>query len=214
MSALENCKLLIATPAYNGVVHSEYTHALLSYANTGIMFSLQTLGNESLITRARNTLISNFHGVPAYTHLLFIDADVYLPADALVKLISHEKDVIGAPVSLKEHGRWNTDADQNAAPGLYSVNRVGTAVFMLSRKAAEALIDDAKEKELTYRIAEQNRVEGLPEIHYDVFRTEIVNNEYLSEDFAVCNRLRNLGFEIFVDTSIQTVHHGTVAFNT
>jgi hypothetical protein len=41
-----------------------------------------------------------------------------------------------------------------------------------------------------------------------VFRVGVQANEYLSEDFWVCRRLRTLGFDILIDPSIITTHYG------
>jgi hypothetical protein len=45
-------------------------------------------------------------------------------------------------------------------------------------------------------------------VHFDVFRTGVVDDEYLSEDFWVCRQLRPLGFEIHLDPTIVTRHSG------
>ncbi len=47
-------------------------------------------------------------------------------------------------------------------------------------------------------------------VHYDVFRVGVQANEYLSEDYWVCRRLRTLGFDVLIDPSIITTHHGTM----
>ncbi|MEO6928394.1 MAG: hypothetical protein ABI190_04440 [Casimicrobiaceae bacterium] len=48
-------------------------------------------------------------------------------------------------------------------------------------------------------------------VHYDVFRTSVVDGEYLSEDYWACETLRRLGFAIHVDPAIVTTHHGNMA---
>ena len=132
--------VLIGTPAYGGMIHSDYVNALLTYQHAGISFGLMTIGNESLITRARNTILSEFLLREEFTHLLFIDADVLLPAPGLGRLIAHNKDVIGAPVALKARQAdgsrvFNTGALCGEEGPLYKCKRIGTAVFMLSRRA-------------------------------------------------------------------------------
>lgn len=210
--------LLIGTPAYNGMVHSDYMHAIFNIARSGIRYALVTIGNESLITRARNTLLATFWEAEEFTHLLFIDADVFLDHEGLQSMLDHQKDVIGAPVYLKGKDKdgeltLNTDAKPELEPALQSVQRVGTAAFMLSRKAVGALIGLAIKEERTYRINKMLLSDRMPETHYDVFRVGISNNEYLSEDFWICKELKALGFEIFVDTSVYTRHYGVVAFD-
>ena len=52
-SILAECKILIGTPAYGGMLHIEYLRRLFESSRTGIQFELDTIGNESLITRAQ-----------------------------------------------------------------------------------------------------------------------------------------------------------------
>ena len=210
--------ILIGTPAYNGQIHVDYLHAILDFAKAGIPYSVVTIGNESLITRARNTLIAAFHSMPVFSHLLFLDADVYLDAKGLSDMVNHEKDVIGAPVYLKGRDSegnqtLNTDANPQKLPILQSVDRVGTAAFLLSRAAVSSLVQHAIDEKRVYENHKMLQRPELPETHYDIFRVGISNGEYLSEDFWVCRELRSLGYEVFVDTSVYTRHNGMVAFD-
>lgn len=52
--------LLIGTPAYAGQVQVDYVSSLLVFQRQGIPFTLMTVGNESFITCARNTIVSTF----------------------------------------------------------------------------------------------------------------------------------------------------------
>ena len=209
---------MIGTPAYNGQLHTDYLHSILNFAKNNIQFSVATISNESLITRARNTLISTFYESESFSHLLYLDADVYLDHLGLAAMIEHQKDVIGAPVYLKgknDTGKQtlNTDANPDELPVLQSVQRVGTAAFLLSRRAVVALVEHAISEERTYTINKSLQRADMPTKHYDIFRVGIENDEYLSEDFWVCKELRELGFEVFVDTSVYTRHNGMVAFD-
>ena len=61
-------RLLIGTPAYGGMLHSDCVSALLQYQRAGVDFALMCIANESLITRARNTIISEFHARADFSH--------------------------------------------------------------------------------------------------------------------------------------------------
>ena len=52
-----------------------------------------TIGNESLITRARNTIVQLFMDGD-YTHLLFIDADLAFNPTAVIRMLEYDKDVV------------------------------------------------------------------------------------------------------------------------
>ncbi len=209
--------LLIGTPAYGGMIHADYVNALLGYQSLGIRFSLMSIGNESLITRARNTILSEFVAREEFSHLLFLDADVLLPAPGLARMISCGKDVIGAPVALKartaEGGRVFNVGNACGEDGpLLLCDRIGTAALMLSRDAVASLVEDAKSQGHVYARG-TTALLGDPlraRIFYDVFRVGVVDDEYLSEDFWVCRTLRRLGFAIHVDATVVTQHSGAM----
>ena len=214
----EETNLLIGTPAYNGYLHVEYLHSILAFKSLGVNFSVQSISNESLITRARNTILSRFWASEEFTHLLFLDADVFLDGNGLLNMLYYNKDVIGAPVSLKGKNpdgstKWNTDADMSHEIKLQSVSWIGTAVLMLSRNAVQLLVDDAIEDGRVYSQNLSNDPDDEKEKHYDVFQVGVADKAYLSEDFWVCRKLKQLGLEVFVDTSIYTRHSGIVTFD-
>lgn len=212
--------LFVGTPCYNSMVHSDYLHSVISYHERKLPITIMTLGNESLITRGRNTVISYFHYDKRFSHLLFLDADIYLHADELVKLIAHEKDAIGGPVKLKGFNKFDNTPVFNTGKliedygdGLVSMDRIGTAVFMLSRKAVSALVEKAKGDGDVYTGNPHSRGDADIEIpQYDIFKTGVFDGEYLSEDYYVCRVLRDLGFKVYVDLTCQTRHNGMFSF--
>jgi hypothetical protein len=208
--------LLIGTPAYGGMLHSDYLNAVLGYQAAGLRFSVMTIGNESLITRARNTIVAEFAVRTEFTHLLFLDADVMLAADDLVRMLATRRDVIGAPVALK--GRradgariFNLGRRIGEDGALLLCERIGTAALLLSRRAIEALIEDAKRDRRVYTRGHSGRgADVRATVAYDVFRVGVEDDEYLSEDYWACHALRRLGFAICVDPFAVTRHSGTM----
>lgn len=210
-------KLIIGTPAYHCQVHTEYVCSLLSFQRAGIPFSLHTIGNESLITRARNTLLSLFHAAGEYTHLLFLDGDVGLTVEGLERLLSHEVDVVGAQVPLKSIGEdgertYNVGRFYEIDGLLARVEHIGTAVLLLSRNAVSALVAHAKAQNNVYTTSKQRTASNERAEQYDIFQVGVKSGVYLSEDYWVCHRLAALGFDIFVDISVKPTHHGMYTF--
>ena len=208
--------LLIGTPAYGGMVHIEYVRSVFAFGAAGINYRMSMIGNESLITRARNTIISIFHGQAEHTHLLFLDADVHLPAADLQRMIAANVPVIGAPVALKgldENGNriWNVGRTLGTTGSLIKVENVGTAVLLLSRAACTALVEDAIANGRIYQIGNAVRGDFNPDLHYDVFQVGVHDGVYLSEDYWVCRRLHALGFDVLIDPTVVTTHHGVMA---
>ncbi len=210
---------MIATPAYGGMVHVDYLNTVLGFQTEGIQYTLATIGNESLITRARNTLLSLFWATPQLTHLLFLDADVSLSAADLKHMLAQNRDVIGAPVALKGRNAqgqriFNVGRCMGEAGEQLLVEHIGTAAFMLSRNAVAALVKQAIDQGHVYAPPTRDSLRGETsslKLMYDVFQVGVVDGVYLSEDYWVCRQLRELGFDIHVQPDAYTEHHGTVA---
>jgi hypothetical protein len=215
-TGIDAFRVLVATLAYGGMVHLDYVRSLFSFAGAGIAFEWAAIGNESLITRARNTLLAQFHARPEFTHLLFLDADVFLDGAGLRQLLAIDMPVVAAPVALK--GRrpdgsrlWNLGRCTGTVGGLVKVQHVGTAALLLARDAVQALIEDAEADGRVYARAGNHAGTEHLDLQYDVFQVGVRDGQYLSEDYWVCQRLVALGFDVLVDPSVVTRHHGTVA---
>jgi len=208
--------IMVGTPAYNGMVHTDYVNSLMSFNIAGLNYSFLSLGGESLITRARNTILAHFHHNKTFTHLLFLDGDVFLDGKDVKKMLETGHDVIGAPVPLKtlEDGKpvFNISGPLGEEENLAVVERLGTAAMILSRKAVTVLVEDAIKDGRVYGANPLARGIGDTEEIYDVFQVGVRNGDYLSEDYWVCCRLRDLGFKVYVDLSIRTRHHGIKSF--
>ena len=91
-----NVKLFIATPMYGGMCHGAYAKSMSALfalcTKHTIPIHLETISNESLIQRARNTCVEAFLKSD-FTHFLFIDADIgFNCKDVLTMLAMHVKD--------------------------------------------------------------------------------------------------------------------------
>ena len=80
---LPSIRIFVATPCYGGMLTTNYFEGCMGLMaeciRKGIGLQFATIGNESLVTRARNTLVQLFmDDKKKYTHLMFIDADIGL----------------------------------------------------------------------------------------------------------------------------------------
>lgn len=200
-------RVLIGTPALDGRVDAWYADSLFDsikhglYAGINIIPSI--LHSESILPMARNELIRSavLHDMES---LVFIDSDEQWQPQALLDLINSPYDVHGLPVVNKsdETEAYNVrllDAaragwDEN---GNICVDGIGTGFLKLSQKALRVLWEN----------------------HDDVFfrgktlkaicEYGMTNNEFVSEDYNLCNKLRAAGFDIWVDTKHTVSHRGT-----
>ena len=90
-------KLFIGTPCYGGMITADYFKSCMQLValatSKKIELQFGTIGNESLITRARNTLVQLFMDGD-YTHLMFIDADIAFNPESVIRMIDFNQDVV------------------------------------------------------------------------------------------------------------------------
>lgn len=106
--------VMIGTPCYGGMCTTGYLQSVFELqrvcANAGVRLVLNTIMNESLVTRARNNIVASFlsllvehndgtHKKPDY--LLFIDADIEFEPTDVLRLLVHDKDVVVGAYPLK-----------------------------------------------------------------------------------------------------------------
>jgi hypothetical protein len=237
-------KIFIATPMYGGLCVGGYTVGLLNsvqeFMRNGMQLYYAHMMNESLITRARNTLAYDFLDTDA-THLMFIDADItFNPAD-IVSMVNADKDIICGLYPKKEMN-WKTVAeavksgveyqDLPSYTGSFVVNLVGDAAqatgdvnepmeidnggtgFMLIKRN---VFETLKLTVPTYTndqilIVDKNPVKKI--IH-EFFATSIdeVSNRLLSEDYHFCKIARQAGFRVYAAPWANLSHSGTYNFS-
>jgi len=91
-------KLFIGTPCYGGMITADYFKSCMQLtavaATNKVELQFGTIGNESLITRARNTLVQLFMDDEQYTHLLFIDADISFDPNTVMRMIDLDEEIV------------------------------------------------------------------------------------------------------------------------
>lgn len=106
---LKGKRVMIGTPCYGGQVSTYYFKSYIDLIARlqacGVDYVLSAISNESLITRARNTIASNFltykDDKGKLDYLLFIDADIQFHPDAVLRLLLHDKDIVTAAYPMK-----------------------------------------------------------------------------------------------------------------
>jgi len=229
---MEQKELIIGLgiPTYGGVSANffDFYNDLTTALNAeGISYLKLHLHGDSLITRSRNVIISEYYyHTQKYdlTHLFFLDSDIQTDVNQVIRMIKTTQephiDVIGAYIPIKEFDgeltrqprtyihTYNTEFDNSDLGwGLLRVERLTTGMLLLTDQVVQALIRNAKDKGNWYYADVDD-----DKIIYEVFKTEI-NKEngrrvYLSEDWYVCNVIRELGFNIVVDLRVDVHHRG------
>ncbi|MDV6331162.1 hypothetical protein [Asticcacaulis sp. 201] len=229
--------VFIATPCFGGLVTQGFMQsvlALMQYVGPhNIQLTLALLGNDALITRSRNSLVSSFLNATECSHLLFIDADITFEPEQLIRMLKANKDVVGGIYPLKTLD-WErvARAETTEAPEEQALHYVGnpadnakwdgdfatadyagTGFLLIRREVIVSMI--AAYPTLRYsHIHAYPRVKSTPDSQYALFECMIdpESGLYLSEDFAFCQRWRDIGGEIWLDTVGKLTHVGSHNF--
>ena len=93
MNETKSPALFVATPMYGGMCIGNYASALMQLpiicSRSGVRMYYTYMMNESLITRARNSLAHDFLASDA-THLMFIDADIGFNPNDIVEMVKRD----------------------------------------------------------------------------------------------------------------------------
>lgn len=219
LNYLRSTRLHFCIPCYGGMVNEASFISMLKFMATanrlGLNFTVDTMVNESLIPRGRNSLVAKFLAFePKSTHLMFVDADIGFEPEEILKLVLADKDVCGGlypkkalPIQYVVNRIPNSQKEGN----LVEVSNLGTGFMLIKRSTIETLI--MKRPDLHYQDAIGLDPKFDP-YKYALFDTQIdpVTKEYLSEDYYFCKLWRENGGKIWADLSINLAHTGYYKF--
>ena len=158
----------------------------------------------TLIFDQRNNLVKTALEVKA-DYLLFVDADMRFPKDTLLKLMAHDKDIIGVnattrsepvkPTAKNIHINEDGSVDwmpiySNAMSGIEKADGIGCGVMLIKRKV----------------------IEGMEEPYF--YFEQLPGNKLLGEDIYFCVKAKDAGFETWVDHDLskQIKHIGQYVY--
>ncbi|CAH2795131.1 MAG: hypothetical protein CBCREVIR_1700, partial [Candidatus Burkholderia crenata] len=103
-----NANVLVATLSYGGFVSTSYVHGLLDLYDTsdrhGFGLKINFNSFDSLITRARNTMVAEYLADKRFTHLMWIDGDIGFKGSDVVRLLLADRPVVSGVYPLKTDG--------------------------------------------------------------------------------------------------------------
>ncbi len=214
--------VLIGTPMYGGVNHDAYllgvNDAFHEFAKHDIPLSIMTIRNESLIHRARNRIVAEFLA-SRLSHLIFIDADIGFVGRDILRLLAHDKPVIGATYAKKNQQRtdfafvplpWGVEVTEGH---LVEIAMLPGGFMCLSRDAVVQLAGAFRHRQYVVPTGEA-KGEGWEQHLYCLFESDIdpQTRNLLSEDYLFCQRWRDIGGKVWLDPNIILEHHGTAMF--
>jgi hypothetical protein len=215
---LKTTRVHICMPCYGGMLTESCFMSYIKWANTarqlGIDWTMETMTNESLISRARNTLTAKFLDNPDSTHLMFIDADIGWEPWHLLVLLNRDVDVIGGLYPMKSLPvKWCVNGFEGAEEGpdgLQEVTKTGTGFLLMKRGVFEKLNSHPAVKPFNSDIGLPPELNKYMKTYFD---TAVRENRYYSEDWTFCENWRDIGGKVWVDKRVLLKHTGTYVFD-
>lgn len=171
---------------------------LIDYRTVSSLIALQRVENTRLIfvprvmiDTARNQIVTSALEDPNCTHILFIDDDMVFPSDILLKLLAHDKDLVGVQafkrrppyepcVYLKKDGQYYPAVIHEFT----EVDAIGTGVLLV-------------------------KIEIFKKLKFPWFWTDYDKaGKHWSVDFNLCKTAVKEGFKIFCDPEPLIGHIG------
>lgn len=201
-------RVLIATQVLSGEVSAPFLVALVSSlpkleeAGWSVDFAIEA-GNCH-VDDSRNAIVRTFLGSDC-TDLVFIDADVGWTTAGLLRLLSHDVDLVAGvyPKKQDEPGfpvrtlPGEIQADEN---GLVEVEGAPTGFMRIRRPLLERMVDAHKERQF------YGSDGGAP--YTLLFERTMEDKHRWSGDYAFCRKWRAMGGKLFVDPEMDFIHEG------
>ena len=215
---LKTTRVHICMPCYGGMMTESTFTSFIKWASTarqlGINWTVETLSNESLISRGRNTLTAKFLSNKESTHLMFIDSDIGWEAWHLLVLLNRDVDVIGGLYPMKSMPvKWCVNGFEGAETGpdhLQEVTKTGTGFLLIKREVFEKLNAHPAVKPFVNDIGLPAELNPYMKTYFD---TAVREGRYYSEDWTFCENWRDLGGKVWVDKRVLLKHTGTYVFD-
>lgn len=169
------------------------------------------LTGQCHVDDARNTCVGAFLQTKCEA-LIFVDADVGFPAEALYRLAMHQGDIVGGVYPRKELPRsWPVRFDEGTVlregeDGLIREGIVGlpTGFMKIHRRVLEAMADVDKRRFSPFG--------GDDQMAPIIFERDWRDGVRISGDYAFCLKAKALGFELALDPHLPFTHAGEFRF--
>lgn len=196
-------RVCIATPSLDGKVDGWFLNSLIETIYLGIKHNVRIfpliMPGESILPMARNILFDNAYKMNADC-LFYIDSDQKWDPKVFYKILNSNKKVVGLPVCLKNEDnifnvRFNFD-NEKIDGDYFTANYIGTGFLKIDRCVMKDLYES--NELVKFKLTEVK----------EIFEYSEIDNEFVSEDFVFCNKIKELGYDIWVDRKNSSHHHG------
>lgn len=210
-------KIWLAIPCYGGTLHvstvRSLTHDMLGLIMRGDAVQMFTEVGHADIYTARSQIVSHFLNDSDATDLVMIDSDVSWGPQSLLHLLDHPVDFVGGSYPKRElpltflvrSGDGPLMADTGS--GLAEVWGLPGGFVKMSRSMLEKMTAHyGPEMTCLDRAVPGGRTVRLFDPYW--WTDEKGEKRVLSEDYAFCQRWRDIGGKVYLDVTIPMGHIG------
>jgi len=201
-------------PEYTSII---WTLRMIDFAAShDVEADLQPRLDESLLCRARIRSLMDFFYKPQYTHLMTVDDDLLIPQETLIKFLEQDKPIIGGFYRLKTKEYMGCAVRVKNEPWMYPVldkrvveaEYVSTGCMLVKREVIVDMINEFPDLECQENLSGRTMwALYQPFVHNNgIFR------EYLSEDWAFCERAKMVGHTVWAHGGVQCGHWGKTIY--
>ncbi len=208
---------MIGLPCMGGIVSEKTTLGLFNLGKTFVRnqidHGLLTLTNSSLITQARSKIANFFINNTEHEYLFFLDSDIGFNPEDVLKLLAHQVPIVSGAYPMKTiPERYCIDVSQpeQRHGDLLKINGNGMGFVLIHR---QVFINIAKQypglkytpsdyhSDTPHSPAEMNN-------SYHYFAEQQSPSGFMSEDKSFFHRAKQVGYDIWLDTTIRLNHTG------
>jgi hypothetical protein len=213
--------LMIALPCHGGIVSEKTTMSLFNLgkllARNNIPHGLLTQANSSLITIGRSKIANFFINNTDHEYLFFLDSDIGFNPEDVLKLMSHQVDIVSGAYPMKTIPiRYciNIQQPEERRGDLIKIEGNGMGFVLVHRNVLLKMAQNFPELKYIPPTNDSNVTPTPEELNnsYHYFMEQKVDNAFMSEDNSFFYRARMLGYDVWLDTSIKLQHIGSHIF--
>ena len=208
-------RVIFAIPDLRGTLQMECAQSLMHAQRMldlkGIPHDLFTICGACIST-ARNSLVAMFMADKEATDLFFVDSDVGFDASAVLKILEREEHIVsgiyplkrdagGFPVQIKTEGGIPLGRD-----GLIEALFLPAGFMRIKREVFELLAKAYPELKYEESVVEVDS--GAGQQAHDFFGMGSFGRKFRTEDYAFCQRWRDIGGQLWVYPNVDFQHVG------
>ncbi len=195
-------KLSVLVPTRD-TVHSQFSYCLAQLFKTTSELGIETFlfyDSSTILLNQRERLLEQAKKVNS-DYVLWIDSDMMFPSTTAVRLLEHNKDIVACnytkrtkplkTVAYTNLNEWNSWVPMEPQDELVKVEGVGMGCMLMKLDIFEKI-----------------------QKPYFEFRYKEDTQDYFGEDFILLGKLREQGYDVYIDTvlSMDIKHLGIYAF--